>query len=159
MSHHSSDTGPLSVAVITVSDTRDLTNDPSGDAAAELISAGGHTVTRTHVRDDRSAIRAAIELAGTDVIVLTGGTGVAPRDVTYEAVKELLDKTLDGFGEAFRRLSWDEVGARSILSRAIAGTRGGQMIVALPGSTKAVKLGVSAVLLPIMTHVVGLLRP
>jgi molybdopterin adenylyltransferase len=162
MTHHSPDTfNILNVAVITVSDTRSLDEDTSGAMADELCTAAGHTVQRSLVRDDAAAIRAAVELAalnGSDVIVLTGGTGVAPRDVTYEAVAVMLEKTLDGFGEAFRRLSWDEIGARSVLSRAIAGTRGRTMIVALPGSTKAVRLGVSEVLLPIVTHVIGLLR-
>lgn len=161
MTHHSPDTGPLNIAVITVSDTRSLEEDTSGAKAQELCAAAGHAVERSLVRDDAAAIRAAIELsslAGSDVIILTGGTGIAPRDVTYEAVVALFDKTLDGFGEAFRRLSWDEIGPRAILSRAAAGTRGRTLIVALPGSTKAVRLGVTDVLLPIVTHVIGLLR-
>lgn len=164
MTHHASDAsdasdiGPLRIAVITVSDTRSAADDESGNVAEELLTSAGHTVERAIVRDDTAAIRAAIELADDDVIVLTGGTGIAPRDVTYEAVAVLLDKRLDGFGEAFRRLSWDEIGPRAALSRAIAGTRGRALIVALPGSTRAVRLGVTQVLLPILKHAVGLLR-
>ena len=93
-----------------------------------------------------------------DAIVTTGGTGIAPRDRTYEAIQGLLDKTLDGFGEAFRRLSWDEVGARSVLSRAVAGVHRGRIVAALPGSPKAVVLAVDRVLAPILTHAVALAR-
>lgn len=90
--------------------------------------------------------------------MLSGGTGIAPRDVTYESVEPLIEKRLDGFGEAFRRLSWDEVGARSVLSRAIAGTRGRVLIVALPGSPNAVRLAVDRVLAPILGHAIKLLQ-
>jgi molybdopterin adenylyltransferase len=158
MSHHNTETTTFRAAVITVSDTRTRADDKSGDAAERLLVAAGHSVTRAIVRDEQALIRDAILATHEDVIVLTGGTGVAARDVTYEVVASMLDKTLDGFGEAFRRLSWDEIGPRAVLSRAIAGTRGKTMIVALPGSTKAVELGVSRVLLPIASHVIGLLR-
>jgi molybdenum cofactor biosynthesis protein B len=117
---------------------------------------------RVIVRDEPDQLRAAIarvcdeDLA--DAIVTTGGTGIAPRDRTYEAVETLLDKTLDGFGEAFRRLSWDEVGARAVLSRAIAGVHRGRILAALPGSPKAVVLAVDRVLAPILAHAVALAR-
>lgn len=158
MTHHAPQTGPLRAAVITVSDTRTLADDKSGDAAERLLRQAGHEVTRVIVRDERDLIGAAIEAVGADLVLLTGGTGIAPRDVTFEVVEGLVEKQLDGFGEAFRRLSWDEIGPRAILSRAIAGTRGRQLIVALPGSTAAVELGVSKVLLPVVTHAIGLLR-
>ena len=159
--HHHHDTGPISAAVITVSDTRTVKDDTSGDLASELLHAAGHQVViRALIEDDREVIARTIRGAiagGASLILLTGGTGIAPRDVTYEAVSGLLDKTLDGFGEAFRRLSWDEIGPRSVLSRAIAGTCGRALVVALPGSTKAVRLGVEQVLLPIAPHAIGLL--
>lgn len=162
MKHHAKDTGPVRAAVLTVSDTRTLQDDTSGALAIDLLREAGHAITtRAIVKDDRHAIVAAIRDAiaeGCELVLLTGGTGIAPRDVTYEAVTSLLDKTLDGFGEAFRRLSWDEIGPRAMLSRAVAGSCGSAFVVALPGSTKAVRLGVEQVLLPIVTHAVGLLR-
>lgn len=149
--------------VITVSDTRTLADDTGGALLVELLEGAGHPVAgRVLVPDDVGAIQNALDEAvmrdDVAAVFLTGGTGIAPRDVTYEVVAGLLDKTLDGFGEAFRRLSWDEIGPRAVLSRAIAGTRGRTLVVALPGSTKAVELGIARVLLPIATHVIGLLR-
>jgi len=155
------DAEPLAVAVVTVSDTRTLEDDASGAAAVELLRAAGHTLlSRVIVPDEREAIaravRAAVD-AGARLVVTNGGTGVAARDVTYEAVSALLDKTLDGFGEAFRRLSWDEIGPRAMLSRAVAGTLGRALVVALPGSTKAVRLGVERLVVPIARHAAGIL--
>lgn len=159
--HQHKDTGPLRAAVITVSDTRTAADDTSGALASELLRGGGHEVAiQRIVPDDRGAIVRAVREAiadGARLVVLTGGTGIAARDVTYEAIASLLDKTLDGFGEAFRRLSWDEIGPRAMLSRAIAGVHGRALIAALPGSTKAVRLGIEQVLLPIARHAVGLL--
>lgn len=159
--HDQKDTGPLQVAVITVSDTRSLSDDKSGAVAAELLRAAGHEViSHTIVKDEPAAIVGAVRAAlakGARVVVTNGGTGVAARDVTYEAIAGMLDKTLDGFGEAFRRLSWDEIGPRAMLSRAVAGTLERAFVVALPGSTKGVRLGVERLVLPIARHVVGLL--
>ncbi len=151
------------VVTITVSDTRREEDDRGGAVLRETLAAQGHTIVRhAIVRDEVGEIRAVIEavIAGdeADAVVLTGGTGIAPRDVTYEAVAPLLEKTLDGFGEAFRRVSWDEVGPRAILSRAIAGTRGRTVIVALPGSPKGVRTAVEKVLGPTLGHMVALLR-
>ncbi|HEY8039989.1 MAG TPA: MogA/MoaB family molybdenum cofactor biosynthesis protein [Polyangiaceae bacterium] len=155
--------GKLRVAAITVSDTRTPADDEGGARLCERLEAAGFAVTaRVIVRDEPDQLRAAIarvcdeDLA--DAIVTTGGTGIAPRDRTYEAVETLLDKTLDGFGEAFRRLSWDEVGARAVLSRAIAGVHRGRILAALPGSPKAVVLAVDRVLAPILAHAVALAR-
>jgi molybdenum cofactor biosynthesis protein B len=150
-------------AVVTVSDTRTLRDDEGGAVLVDRLEAAGCTVTvREIVRDEPDAIRAVVarvcdeDLA--DAIVTTGGTGVAPRDRTYEAVDALLDKRLEGFGEAFRRLSWDEVGPRAVLSRAVAGTHRGRVVAALPGSPKAVALAVDRVLGPILAHAVALAR-
>jgi molybdenum cofactor biosynthesis protein B len=90
--------------------------------------------------------------------VTTGGTGIAPTDRTFEAVDQLLEKRLDGFGEAFRRLSWDQIGPRAVLSRAVAGVHRGRIVAALPGSPKAVVLAVDAILAPILAHAVALVR-
>jgi molybdenum cofactor biosynthesis protein B len=151
------------VATFTCSDTRAATDDASGARMRELVAAAGHTlIDHVMLADDRRAIAYAVRVCSgrsdVDAIFLTGGTGLAPRDVTVEAVRPLLDKELDGFGEAFRRLSWDQVGARSVLSRALAGSRGETFIVALPGSTRAVELAVSALVLPLLPHVVDLLH-
>ena len=153
----------LRVAAVTVSDTRTEADDVGGQTLRERLEAAGFEVTvRILVRDEPDQVRAAIaricdgDLA--DAIVTTGGTGIAPRDRTYEAIADLLDKTLDGFGEAFRRLSWDEVGARSVLSRAVAGVHRGRIVAALPGSPKAVVLAVDRVLAPILAHAVTLAR-
>lgn len=163
MAHAHQGTVTPRVVTLTVSDTRTEADDEGGRTLRELLSAAGATVLRhAIVTDDPARIRAAvleaIERDGADAVVATGGTGVAPRDQTFEAVDALLEKRLDGFGEAFRRLSWDEVGPRAVLSRAVAGTRGRAVIVALPGSVKAVRLAVTQVLGPVLPHAVALLR-
>lgn len=151
------------VATVTVSDTRTAADDEGGARLRERLEAAG-LVLGPHaiVRDEPEAIRAAIarvcdeDLA--DVIVTTGGTGIAPRDWTCEAIEGLLEKRLDGFGEAFRRLSWDEIGPRAVLSRAVAGTHRDRLVAALPGSPRAVALAVDRVLAPMVVHAVALLR-
>ena len=163
MAHAHQGTVTPRAVTLTVSDTRTEADDEGGRTLRELLSAAGASVLRhAIVTDDPDRIRAAvleaIERDGADAVVLTGGTGIAPRDQTYEAVDALLEKRLDGFGEAFRRLSWDEVGPRAILSRAVAGTRGRAVIVALPGSVKAVRLAVERVLGPVLPHAVALLK-
>ena len=151
------------VAAITISDTRSAANDDGGTRLCERLTAAGFVVAvREIVRDDAASVRAVIlrvceeDLA--DAIVTTGGTGIAPRDVTYEALDGLLEKRLDGFGEAFRRLSWDEVGPRAVLSRALAGVYRGRLVAALPGSPKAVVLAVDRLLAPILAHAVAVAR-
>jgi molybdenum cofactor biosynthesis protein B len=160
--HDAKDRRTAKAAVITVSDTRTAADDEGGALVAELLAGAGHEVVRRRiVRDDRAVIASAVVDAceeGLDLVVTTGGTGIAPRDVTYEAIESILDKRLDGFGEAFRARSWAQVGARSVLSRAIAGTRGKALVAALPGSPKAVRLALEEVLLPIVPHAIGLLR-
>lgn len=155
--------GKLRVAAITVSDTRTVEDDEGGARLRERLEAAGFVVSsQAIVPDEPDQLRAQIaricdgDLA--DAIVTTGGTGIAPRDRTYEAVEGLLEKRLDGFGEAFRRLSWDEVGPRSVLSRAVAGVHRGRVLAALPGSPKAVVLAVNRVLAPILVHAVALAR-
>jgi molybdenum cofactor biosynthesis protein B len=152
---------PASVAcfVVTISDTRTLDTDASGRAIATLLEAAGHAVAgRTIVRDDPDAIRGVLErqLAAPDVqvIVATGGTGITSRDSTYEVVNALLQKRLDGFGELFRMLSYDQIGSAAIMSRACAGLAGGRIVVALPGSEAAVRLAMERLLIPELGHLV-----
>lgn len=150
--------------MITVSDTRTVDDDRSGDRAAELLTAAGHEVReREIVHDDRGVIaaliRAGVANRDIDAVILTGGTGIAPRDVTHEAVEEILERRLDGFGELFRMLSFQEIGAAAMLSRAIGGIIGKTAVFALPGSTKAVELGVERLIAPQLRHILGLLAP
>jgi molybdenum cofactor biosynthesis protein B len=153
----------LRVAAITVSDTRTEQDDEGGARLRDRLEAAGFVVSlRAIVRDEPDELRAVIarvcDLDSADAIVTTGGTGLAPRDRTYEAVSALLDKRLDGFGEAFRRLSWDDIGPRAVLSRAVAGVHRGRVLAALPGSPKAVVLAVDRILAPILPHAVALAR-
>ena len=154
---------PVRVATLTVSDTRTEHDDEGGRRLRELLAeAGFELAAHAIVRDEPSLVQGAIERAcatdGVDAVVSTGGTGIAARDQTYEAVDALLDKRLDGFGEAFRRLSWDAIGPRAILSRAVAGTARGTVVVALPGSPAAVELAVTQILAGMLGHACALAR-
>jgi molybdenum cofactor biosynthesis protein B len=145
--------------VVTVSDTRTEDTDTGGRAIIELLKAAGHDVTgRTIVKDDADLVRDAIgrQLANpaVQVIITTGGTGIASRDSTYEAVTSMLWKRLDGFGELFRMLSYEQIGPAAMLSRAVAGTVGGRVVVALPGSEAAVRLALEKLLIPELGHLV-----
>jgi molybdenum cofactor biosynthesis protein B len=153
----------LGFAVLTVSDTRAERDDASGNAIREMISGAGHRlVDSTLVRDDVAAIRDAVRrllaLDGVDVVVTTGGTGFSPRDVTLDAVGPLLDQRIDGFGELFRMLSYNQVGAAAMLSRAAAGLVGTRAVFLLPGSPKAVRLAMEALILPEAAHLLGQAR-
>ncbi len=149
------------VFTVTVSDTRTEADDASGRALREELAAFRlvrHVIVRDEPAEIADTVRDAATGGDADAIVLTGGTGIAPRDLTFEAVASLFDKQLDGFGEAFRRLSWDEIGPRAILSRATAGTVGACLVFVLPGSEKAVRLGARALIAPILGHSVDLVR-
>lgn len=148
------------MGVITVSDTRTLENDSGGALVGELLEAAGHRVIgREIVPDDAGAIRAALQkllaLGETQAVILTGGTGVAPRDITPEAIAPLLDRTLPGFGELFRMLSYEEIGAAAMLSRATAGLVGERAVFALPGSRGALRTALEKLILPELGHLVG----
>jgi molybdenum cofactor biosynthesis protein B len=153
-------------AVITVSDTRTEGDDTSGRRIRELLAAAGHHVAAYRiVRDEPPAIAALLgELTGTrgaaavDAVILNGGTGLAPRDTTFEAVQRLLDKEIPGFGELFRALSYADIGAAAMLSRATAGVARGTIVVSLPGSTGAVELAMTKLVLPELGHMVALAR-
>ncbi|GBQ12753.1 molybdenum cofactor biosynthesis protein B [Acidiphilium acidophilum DSM 700] len=136
----------VSIAVMTVSDTRTLDNDTSGAALAERVVASGHHLAdRVILRDDADLIerqlRAWIGNPAIDVVITTGGTGVTGRDVTPEAFDRVVEKRIEGFGELFRMLSYQKIGTSTIQSRAIGGVAGGTYLFALPGSTGAVKDG------------------
>jgi molybdenum cofactor biosynthesis protein B len=150
------------VFVVTASDTRSEAEDESGAFLRAAAAAAGHAVAGYRiVPDDPEAIRAALEeaaRAGADAIVVNGGTGIAGRDRTYEAVAALLEKRLDGFGELFRMLSYAEIGSAAMLSRAVAGVWGGRAVFSVPGSRAAVRLAWEKLLGPELGHVVRELR-
>jgi molybdenum cofactor biosynthesis protein B len=152
---------PASVAcfVLTVSDSRTLATETSGRAIAELLEAAGHVVVgRDLVRDDpREVARVVDERARRGevrVIITTGGTGLSSRDSTYEALTSLFSKRIDGFGELFRMLSFEEIGAAAMLSRATAGIVERCAVFLLPGSEAAVRLAMTKLILPELGHVV-----
>lgn len=151
----------LNLGVITASDSHTSADDTSGDLIRELVAKTGHRVGYSAiVPDSLEQIRAAIEqnLPQLDGVIITGGTGIGPRDVTIEAVRPLLDKELDGFGELFRMLSFQEIGSAAIMSRALAGISNRRLIVALPGSPAACRLAMEKLLLPELGHIGGLLK-
>lgn len=161
--HRESAPDLVRVAVLTISDTRTPETDTGGDTVEELMRDAGHEVVkRGIVRDEPSRIRTELVdvLARPDVdaVVTTGGTGISARDTTYEVVEGMLEKKLDGFGEIFRMLSYEEIGAAAMLSRAVAGVvttaSGPKFLACLPGSTNAVHLAMEKLLVPEMPHVV-----
>ena len=148
------------ILTVTVSDTRTETDDTSGARLAELLQEAGFVVKRhPPIRDEvdiiTDVVRSSASDGEIDVIILTGGTGIAPRDVTPEAIEAIFEKRLEGFGEEFRRRSWDLIGPRAMLSRATAGLVRGSLVFSLPGSEKAVELGVE-LLAPALPHMVDL---
>jgi molybdopterin adenylyltransferase len=145
--------------ILTISDTRTEATDGSGRAIFDLLFAGGHQVAgRKIVRDEPDQVRAAIldQLKNPHVqaVIATGGTGITSRDTTFEAIDGLLEKRLDGFGELFRMLSFQEIGSAAMLSRACAGLAQGRVIFSLPGSENAVRLAMTKLILPELGHLV-----
>ncbi|GIO87261.1 molybdenum cofactor biosynthesis protein B [Paenibacillus faecis] len=145
--------------VVTVSDTRTEETDLSGQLMIRLLKEAGYTVVKyAIVKDDydgiRQLLREAVSSREVEAVLLSGGTGIAPRDTTYEAVRSLLNKELPGFGEIFRFLSYTEdIGPAAILSRAIAGTIGNMAVFSMPGSQGAVRLAMEKIILPELRHV------
>jgi molybdenum cofactor biosynthesis protein B len=159
--HHQLDAAAVTCGVITVSDTRSEADDTSGQRIRALLEEHGHRVAFYRiVRDEPERIAAMVQAAppAIEVLICNGGTGVARRDTTYEAIARLLDKELSGFGELFRVLSYEQIGAAAMLSRATAGVAGQRVIFSVPGSTKAVELAMTKLILPELGHVVGLVR-
>ena len=159
LEHKASAPARVGCYVITVSDTRHEDTDTGGRAVADLLTAAGHEVVgHTIVKDDPEQVRDAIgrQLANpsVQVIITTGGTGITSRDCTYEAVSSMLWKRLDGFGELFRMLSYEQIGSAAMMSRALAGIVAGRIVVSLPGSEAAVRLGLEKLLVPELGHLV-----
>lgn len=143
--------------MLTISDSRTEETDTSGNAITEMLESAGHEVVgRRIVRDDPPSVRGAVkgQVTNAEVIITSGGTGITTRDGTYEAISALLDKQLDGFGEIFRMLSYHEIGPAAMMSRACAGTIGKVVVISLPGSEKAVRLAMTKLVIPELTHLV-----
>ncbi|HXV37298.1 MAG TPA: MogA/MoaB family molybdenum cofactor biosynthesis protein [Myxococcota bacterium] len=158
--HRKSAPTQVPTAVITVSDTRTLDTDTGGALVAQLLEEAGHPVAAREIaKDERGQIADALraQLARDEVraVILTGGTGVAPRDVTPEAIRPLLERVVPGFGELFRALSYQEIGSAALASRALAGLASGRVVFALPGSRGAVELAMRKLVLPELAHLVA----
>ncbi|MGJ5676709.1 MAG: MogA/MoaB family molybdenum cofactor biosynthesis protein [Nostochopsis sp.] len=160
--HSDSQVLTVSCAVVTVSDTRSESTDKSGQLIQQLLHNADHTVgAYTIIKDEPAQIQEQLERLGKnsnlDAVIFNGGTGIAPRDTTYDAIEKLLEKTLPGFGELFRFLSYQEIGSRAIASRAVAGVYQSKLIFSVPGSSNAVRLAMEKLILPELTHLVSLL--
>ncbi len=161
--HHAKGKKHVGCAVLTVSDTRTETDDTSGARLREILADAGHRVLCYRiVRDEPLEIRKELRRLFADpsvqAIFLTGGTGIAPRDTTFEAVQSLFEKEVEGFGELFRFLSFQEIGSAAMLSRATAGIVAGKVLFSMPGATAAVELAMQKLVLPELGHVLRLLE-
>lgn len=159
LEHKAGAPGATRCFVLTISDTRTEETDVGGRLICSLLCAEGHVVTdKRIVRDDPAIVRAAVEeqirAPGVQAIITTGGTGISSRDTTFEAIDGLLEKRLDGFGELFRMLSYQEIGSAAMLSRATAGIAGGRIVFCLPGSEAAVRLAMTKLVMPELGHLV-----
>ena len=147
---------PIPVALIITTDSRTEATDESGKLARELLEAAGcRVVSHEFAANDPHATRAAVEKAlgrGARVVILSGGTGIGRRDLTVETVSAMSEKRLEGFGELFRMLSFKDIGAAAMLSRAFLGVKDGKILVCLPGSPKAVRLALEKLLIPELKH-------
>ncbi len=153
----------VNCAVITVSDTRTPETDKSGQLIQQLLIDADHFIQFYHIlKDEPAEITATLKdlclNPELDAVIFNGGTGIAPRDTTYDAIEQLLEKTLPGFGEIFRSLSYTEIGSRAIASRAVAGVYQGKLVFSVPGSSNAVKLAMEQLILPELSHLVRQLR-
>lgn len=157
--HKSKAPKSVNLAIITVSDTRTEIDDLSGRAIADTMSRAGHSVVRRIIVKDevgeiQKALRELIEDGGVQAVVMNGGTGIARRDVTLEAITPFQEKSIPGFGELFRALSYDQVGSAAMMSRAAAFVTEGKIVFCLPGSEKAVILAVEKLIAPELGHMV-----
>ena len=157
--HRAASPGAVGCHVITVSDTRTEETDTGGRLLRTLLDEAGHRVLGHEiVRDEPAALRAAIarqlEAEATQAVITTGGTGISRRDGSYEVIADVIEKRLDGFGELFRALSFEEIGPAAMMSRAVAGAARGKVVIALPGSWAAVRLGMTRLVLPELAHMV-----
>ncbi|MEA5518734.1 MogA/MoaB family molybdenum cofactor biosynthesis protein [Limnoraphis robusta] len=154
---------PVNCAVITVSDTRTPETDKSGQLIQSLLKKAGYQIQDYLILPDepqeiREKVLGFCQRRDLDALMINGGTGIAPRDTTYDALERILEKILPGFGEIFRSLSYAEIGSRAIASRAVAGICQGTLVFSLPGSTNAVKLAMEKLILPELTHLVTQLK-
>jgi len=161
--HHRTAPAGLACFVLTVSDTRTEESDRSGQAIIDLLGEEGHAICgRAIVPDEPDQVTAQVNEVlregSADAVIATGGTGIAQRDTTFEAVTRLFEREMPGFGELFRMLSWEEVGAAAMLSRATAGIVGRRVVFVLPGSERAVRLAMSRLILPELGHIIRELR-
>jgi molybdenum cofactor biosynthesis protein B len=159
--HESKRVERVRCAVVTVSDTRTVETDKSGSLIRDRLAAAGHdVVAREIVPDDPTTVSSIVtrwcDDPTCDAVLLTGGTGIAARDTTTEAIAGLLEKRLDGFGELFRVLSFEQIGAAAMLSQAMAGVRGRTLVFSMPGATGAVALAMDRLILPQLPHAVAL---
>lgn len=147
----------MTVGIVTVSDTRTEADDLNGQfLKRELASAGHRLALYQIIKDEPEQVSDALDaafVAGVQVLLFNGGTGISQRDTTYDALAAKLEKTLPGFGELFRMLSWEQVGAAAMLSRAVAGTYKGMAVFSTPGSTKAVALAWERLIAPELSHI------
>ena len=153
----------LNCAIITISDTRTIANDKSGQIIKDLLTQSGYNIIDYQIiKDEPELIKKIVEnIANNDKIdclITNCGTGISPRDNTYDVLEKLLDKTLSGFGEIFRFLSYQEIGSRAIASRALGGIYRGKLVFSLPGSTGAVKLGLERLIIPELNHLFQLVN-
>lgn len=160
--HHAHDRRSVACAVLTASDTRTADDDTSGQRIHTLLHEAGHSVTAYVILpDDPDRIGAQLDAwladATVQAVLVNGGTGLSPRDSTYEAVTGRLEKRIDGFGELFRSLSFAEIGSAAMLSRAVAGVAAGRFVASMPGSTAAVELAMTKLIVPQLGHVAALL--
>jgi molybdenum cofactor biosynthesis protein B len=161
--HHEAAAVKARVAVLTVSDTRNAETDTSGRTARERIEKAGHHVVHYRILPDepdrvREQVLEWLALADLDAVILNGGTGISGRDRTHEAISGLLQKKLDGFGELFRMLSYQEIASAAMMSRAVGGIARGKAVFSIPGSTAAVELALDRLILPELGHLVAELR-
>jgi molybdenum cofactor biosynthesis protein B len=162
--HHraAANRGPVPIAVVTVSDSRTEATDTNGRWLRDAIAAAGHEAGGYRViRDEPDLVASALEemaVGGDRVIVFNGGTGIAPRDTTYDVLARMIEKPLPGFGELFRMLSWEQVGAAAMLSRATAGVYRGRVVFSVPGSPAAVQLAWEKLIAPEIEHVAWLVE-
>jgi len=149
--------------VVTVSDTRDEATDTSGQLIKSLLTNENHQLAGYRIVKDEpdqiaELLRDALGQKGVEAIIVNGGTGISPRDGTYEVIVKLLEKRLDGFGEIFRFLSYQDIGSAAMMSRAVAGSAQGKVLISLPGSKGAVGLAMEKLILPELRHMVSQLQ-
>jgi len=161
--HRTESSDSLRFAVITLSDTRDEASDTGGSYLVERLTEAGHSVSRRELHPDEparieAAVRAAVLALDVDLVLTTGGTGISPRDNTVPTLESMFSSTIPGFGELFRYLSFEEIGSAAILSRATAGLIAGKVVIALPGSPKALRLALDRIVLPEAGHLVSQTR-